>query len=174
MYGPRHCPPPLAEAVSPITAEHYLLGQINWQVMGTLTFRDERLPEARRLSMWFALLRAFAAECNVYFLKLLWALRLEGGGKFGRLHFHFLIAALPQHAVTPSMFLSMEAKWQRLRGGSARVTEYVSALRGADYLLKRLGQTLKEVEGMESAKFGIKSRELMLSDSLWAVLKGRQ
>ena len=154
------------------SAEVFLLSQMRWQIFGSLTFRQERLPERVRLSMYFAMLRKVARQHNVFFSRLIWALRQEGDGKLQHKHIHFLLSGLPRHAVTPATCSLMSQKWERIGGGMARIAPYNHALNGVEYILKRRGE-IQTLGGFESAKFG-SNPDLMLSDSLWKLLKARQ
>ncbi len=77
---------------SPTSANHWLLEQVDWQIFGTLTFKQARLPERIRIGMFFSTLRKLANRLNLHFSRLVWALRPEGDGKLTHRHFHFLIA----------------------------------------------------------------------------------
>ena len=155
------------------TPEIHLLIQVRWQFFGSLTFKQERLPERVRLSMLFATLRAAAAEFRVYFPRLPWCLRQERGEQFGRRHFHFLLAGLPRHAVNPSTCFFLMAQWERIGGGMARVTVFDPTLNGAGYVLKCLGNSPDLGDIYESSKFGGRQCELMLSDGAQALLRAR-
>jgi hypothetical protein len=50
-----------------VTPELRVLSKIAWQFFATLTFKNERLPERVRLSLFFALLREFCAEFDLKF-----------------------------------------------------------------------------------------------------------
>ncbi len=155
------------------TPELHLLTQVRWQFFGTLTFKQERLPERVRLSMYFAILRKAAAEFGVYFPRLPWCLRQENGEQFGRRHFHFFLAGLPRHAVNRTTCFFLMAQWEQIGGGMARVKEYDPMLNGVGYVLKCLGYGPDPGDLYESAKFGGRQCELMLSDGAWAILQDR-
>lgn len=151
----------------------YILTQVRWQFFGTLTFKSERLPERVRLAMWFATLRQVAKKFGVYFPRLLWCLRMEQGEQFGRRHFHFLIAGLPRHVVaTQTCFLIMDL-WGRMKGGFARVTIFDHSLNGVGYVSKCLGKGAEPGDVYESAKFGHRSSDLMLSHAVNRMLLAR-
>ena len=149
----------------------YILSQVRWQFFGTLTFKSERLPERVRLAMYFALMRRIASKFRVHFRRLPWCLRQERGELFGRRHFHYLLTGLPRMNVTQTTCFYMMATWERLGGGMARVRRFDHRLSGVDYVAGCLnGSTLGE-DGYESAKFGDRSSELMLSDGLQRILR---
>jgi len=157
----------------PTTAHHWVLQQVRWQIFGTLTFKQARLPERFRLSMFFAMLRKLADRLHVYFPNLVWALRQEGDGQASHRHFHFLIAGLPRHAATNRTCSFLSDQWQRLGGGMARIALYDPTLGGVAYILKYSGKAI-QMGGIESAKFGPRNCELMLSHSLERMLMARR
>lgn len=109
------------------------LSRIEWQFFCTFTFKSERLTDAIRLSIFFAMLRTQARNFGVHFKHLVWGLRRESGESTGRLHFHALIAGLPPSGRTvPTCFATMRL-WERLGGGFAKVTVYNPTLDGVDY-----------------------------------------
>ena len=75
--------------------EIYALSLIEWQLFASFTFKSERLADAVRLKMFFALLRRQADNFGIHFPELIWCLRTEAGEATGRLHQHALIAGLP-------------------------------------------------------------------------------
>lgn len=161
------------KATSPATfsnqsADRYLLARVDWMFFGSLTFRQERLPERVRLRMFFALLRRIAQREKTFFPRLIWALRQESGPG-GRKHFHFLLTGLPRHAITAATCSFMSKEWEHVGGGMSRIALYNPALDGVGYVVKCLWKA-QATPGFESAKFGSNS-ELMLSDSFWAKLK---
>jgi len=172
-----------------------VMAVIEWQFFGTLTFKSERLSPERRLKMWFALNRTLASWYHIHFTKLLWVLRIEQGEATGRTHFHCLIGGLPSAAaaggitiqrqggdfdVTNRTCHALEAKWGRMglhesdkQNRISRFSLYDSRLNGASYITKCLGvesgRFCKDV--YESAKFGLGDNQLILSDSISAVVK---
>lgn len=61
---------------------------------------------------------------------------------------------------------------EQLGGGFARVSVFNPQLNGVDYLTKCLGYPLPDLNGAdcyESAKFGSRSCDLMLSNAVWKV-----
>lgn len=149
----------------------YILTQVRWQLFGTLTFKSERLPERVRLSMYFALMRRVASEFGVYFPRLPWCLRQERGEQFGRRHFHFLLTGLPKQAVTITTCFYIMAQWERMGGGMARVRVFDPRLNGVGYITECLGYAPDAGDVYESAKFGSRHCELMLSDAVWKILR---
>lgn len=158
----------------PVTAANdWLLRQVDWQIFGTLTFKQARLPERFRLSMFFTMLRKLADRLHLYFPRLVWALRQDGDGLSSQRHFHFLLAGLPRHAATNRTCSFISDQWQRLGGGMARIALYDPTLDGVAYILKYSGQAI-QMGGIESAKFGPRNCELMLSNSLARMLMARR
>lgn len=157
---------------SPASANHWLLEQVEWQVFGTLTFKQARLLERIHIGIFFAMLRKLAERLNTYYPRLVWALRPEGDGKLIHRHFHFLISGLPKHA-TPAPTCSFIAdQWQRHGGGMARVAPYDRTLDGVKYILKDLERVAQSCAAA-SANSGRQNCEPMLSHSLLRMLKAR-
>jgi hypothetical protein len=75
--------------------EIYALSLIEWQLFASLTFKSEKLPDAVRIKMFFALMREQADNFGVHFKQMIWCLRTEAGEATGRLHLHAIIAGLP-------------------------------------------------------------------------------
>jgi hypothetical protein len=75
--------------------EIYALSLIDWQLFASLTFKSEKLTDAVRLKMFFALMRRQADNFGVHFKKTIWCLRTERSEATGRLHQHALIAGFP-------------------------------------------------------------------------------
>jgi hypothetical protein len=146
--------------------------QVPWQFFGTVTFKQARLPERIRISMFFTLLRKLAKRNAIFFPRLIWALRQEGDGRTKHRHFHFLLAGLPQHAIANPTCRFIVDQWQRLGGGMARIALYDYTLNGVKYILKCSEKAI-QICGLDSAKFGPRHCELMLSNSLVPMLKAR-
>lgn len=157
---------------SPTSADHWLLSQVDWQIFGTLTFKQARLPERVRIGMFFAMLRKLAERLNTHFSRLVWALCPEGDGKLIHRHFHFLIAGLPKHATPTPTCSFIENQWQLHGGGIPRVAPYDRTLDGAKYILKDLEKVAQSC-GDKSAKSERQNCEPTLSRSLWRMLKAR-
>ena len=68
--------------------EIYALSLIEWQLFATLTFKSEKLSEAVRIKMFFALMRRQADNFGVHFSKTIWCLRTERGEATARIHHH--------------------------------------------------------------------------------------
>jgi hypothetical protein len=116
--------------------EIYALSLIDWQFFASLTFKSEKMTDAIRLKMFFALLRRQAENLGVHFQKTIWCLRTESGEATGRIHHHALIAGFPKHALTKDTCFSFMKIWEQLGGGMARVTLYSPRLDGVGYVLK--------------------------------------
>ena len=148
----------------------YVLSKLHWQFFGSLTFKSERLPERLRISMFFALLRKTAKDFRLHFPRLPWCLRQERGEIGGRRHFHFLLTGLPPNAASVKTCMTLKTRWEQLGGGFARVSEFNPQLNGVDYLTKCLGhESLSGGDCYESAKFGFRSCDLMLSKAVWKI-----
>lgn len=145
----------------------YVLMRIRWQFFGTLTFKSEKLPERVRVGMFYALLRQVAKDFGLYFPALPWCLRKERGEISGRLHCHFLLAGLPEHAVSQKTCFAMMAYWEKKRGGIPRIRIFDPHLNGVDYVAKCLGQGLDGADSYESAKFGSNGSELLYAEAVW-------
>jgi hypothetical protein len=150
--------------------EIHVLNRFDWQFFGTLTFKNERLPERVRISLYYALLREFCAEFGMKFPHLLWCLRQEKGEMFGRRHFHFLVAGAREALLNLSTCFWLMDKWEKLGGGMARIHVFDSRLNAGSYILKRSGFD-ESIGGdaYESAKFSSKACELMLAKRVWEV-----
>lgn len=155
--------------------EIYALSLIEWQLFSSLTFKSEKVTDAVRIKMFFALMREQADNFGVHFKKLIWCLRQEAGEATGRLHLHALIAGLPPHALTTATCFSFMKIWERLGGGMARVTLYSPLLDGVGYVLKGGDAEMKRAGGdyYEARKFG-GNCDVILSQSIIRVLEGRR
>ena len=147
--------------------EIYALSLIEWQLFATLTFKSEKLSEAVRIKMFFALMRRQADNFGVHFSKTIWCLRTERGEATARIHHHALIAGFPQHALTRATCFSFMKIWEQLGGGMARVTLYSPRLDGVGYLLKG-----GEAE-MQRAPVGIIMRPESLGDTATSCFPSR-
>ncbi len=156
--------------------ELHSLSRVEWQFFCTLTFRSENLTDRVRLSMFFSWLRTSAELSGVHFKRLLWCLRREKGEGTGRLHYHVVIAGLPSSYCNRITCFALMAKWEKLGGGMARITQYVGTLDGIDYILKgaESGSQAARWAGdyHELSKFG-ESCEVTLSVSAIAYLDQR-
>ena len=155
--------------------EIYALSLIEWQWFATLTFKSEKLADAVRIKMFFALMRKQADNFGVHFKQTIWCVRQEAGEATGRLHLHTLIAGFPQHACTTATNFAWMRIWEGLNGGMARVSLYSSSLDGVGYVLKGCDAELQRAGGdfYETQKFG-NHCDVMLSESVFHVLEGRR
>jgi hypothetical protein len=150
--------------------EVHVLNRVGWQFFGTLTFKSERLPERVRLGLYFALLRESKTVLGTKFAYLLWCLRQERGEMGGRRHFHFLLAGTQERTVIPTSCFWLQAKWEQLGGGMARIRVFDTRLNAGSYMLSRSGFDENiGADVYESAKFSDKACELMLADRVWKV-----
>jgi hypothetical protein len=155
--------------------EIYALSLIEWQLFATLTFKSEKLADAVRVKMFFALMRKQADNFGVHFKKTIWCLRTEAGEATGRLHQHALIAGFPKHAITTATCFSFMRIWEGLNGGMARVRPYSPLLDGVGYVLKGCEAEYQRAGGdyYEARKFGANCN-VMLSESVFHVLEARR
>ncbi len=155
--------------------EVYALSLIEWQFFASLTFKSERLTDAVRLKMFFALMRRQADNFGVHFLKTIWCLRTESGESTGRIHHHALIAGFPEHSLTKATCFSFMKIWEQLGGGMARVSLYSPLLDGVGYVLKGSDEEYRRTGGdyYETRKFGGRC-DVMLSKSVFGVIEGRR
>ena len=147
---------------------HLLCGE-RWQFFGTLTFKQERLPERVRQTMFNAALRQLAQTLRLYFPRLPWCRREELGDLLGRRHYHFLLTGLPARAACLSTCFFLMAAWEKIGGGMARVRLYDQAQDGLEYVTKCLGGG----DAYETSKFAEGLSHLTLSDGLWRLLRAR-
>ena len=155
--------------------EIYALSLIDWQFFASLTFKSEKLTEAVRIKMFFALMRRQADNFGVHFHQTIWCLRTERGEATARIHHHALIAGFPQHARTKATCFAFMKIWEQLGGGMARVTRYSPRLDGVGYVLKGCEAEMKRAGGdyYETRKFGGHC-DVMLSKSIFRVSEGRR
>lgn len=155
--------------------EIYALSLIDWQFFASLTFKSEKLTEAVRIKMFFALMRRQADHFGVHFGQTIWCLRTERGEATGRIHHHALIAGFPKHAPTTATCFSFMKIWEQLGGGMARVSPYSPRLDGVGYVLKGCDAEYRRAGGdyYETRKFGSHC-DVMLSKSVFSVIEGRR
>jgi hypothetical protein len=155
--------------------EIYALSLIEWQLFATLTFKSEKLADAVRMKMFFALMREQADNFGVHFKQTIWCLRTEAGEATGRLHLHALIAGFPKHALTTATCFAFMKIWEGMGGGMARVHLYSPRLDGVGYVLKGCEAEYQRAGGdfYETQKFGQRC-DVMLSESVFRVLEGRR
>lgn len=157
--------------------EIHVLNRIRWQFFGTLTFTSERISQRRRYHMWYAFLRRTAKQYRMPFSRLLWVLREEQGEKFGRVHFHFLLAGLERRNLNRSSCFWLIDQWKQRKGGMAQVTLFDPRLNAGGYILKDLANFDDSTLGggaYESAKFGSDTCQLTIAHSVWKMAKRQQ
>lgn len=143
----------------------FTLQRFAWQFFGSQTFRSERLPEAVRLKMWHSFIREVASWAHISPKKLIWCLRMEHGEATGRLHFHFLLGALPYEFHIRERAYAMMGLWQAYGGGITRVRAYKPQGDATAYISKCLG-----IEGAnlyEGRKFSKQGESVIMSDACW-------
>ena len=155
--------------------ELYALSLVEWQFFASLTFKSERLSDAVRTRMFFALMRRQADNFGLHFHKTIWCLRTESGESTGRIHHHALIAGFPEHSLTKATCISFMKIWEQLGGGMARVSLYSPPLDGVGYVLKGGDEEYRRAGGdfYETRKFGGRC-DVMLSKSVFGVIEGRR
>ena len=155
--------------------ELFALSLIEWQLFVSLTFKSDKLADAVRIKMFFALMREQADNFGVHFKETIWCLRREDGELTGRGHLHALIAGLPRHLLTTATCFSFMRIWEGLNGGIARVRPYSPLLDGVGYVLKGGEAEYQRAGGdfYETRKFG-GDCDVMLSESVFRVLEGRR
>jgi hypothetical protein len=147
---------------------HLLCGE-RWQFFGTLTFKQEKLPDRVRRAMFNAAFRQLAKTLHLHFPRLPWCRREELGDLLGRRHYHFLLTGLPARAVGLSTCFFLMAAWEKIGGGMARVRLYDQAQDGLEYVTK----CLSGGDAYETSKFAEGLSHLTLSDGLWRLLRAR-
>lgn len=148
-------PPP------PPSPEQFWYARIPWQLFGTLTFEEERLPEAKRLSRFFCVARRAADLTRTHFRDVLLVLRQEDGDKFGHRHFHFVMAGLRVVTDVRQLCAKLEDCWQRKGGGRCEIEAYDRRRDGVGYLLKGLNHPAANFP--TSAKFTLGNSQIMES-----------
>jgi hypothetical protein len=147
--------------------DSYILSKIRWQFFGSLTFKTETCPRYRRISKFFALIRSVARDFHAYFPNLPWCLRLERGPIGLRLHNHFLLAGLPDEAISTATCFFMMKRWEiKFHGGFARIELFDPVLNGLDYI----GECLAYENGsqiLKAANLGDTDSELRYSNAVW-------
>jgi hypothetical protein len=141
----------------------------HWQFFGTLTFKQERLPERVRQSMFNAAFRQLAKELHLHFPRLPWCRREELGDLLGRRHYHFLLTGLPARAANLSTCFFLMHAWEKIGGGMARVRLYNQGQDGLEYITK----CLHGGDAYETSKFAEGLSHLTLSDGLLRMLRAR-
>jgi len=158
-------------------------GLIEWHFLCTLTFKSESVSETVRLPMFFAWQRRCERVVGKKDLQLPWVLRLNLGG--------FANSALSLRtcfAFKNSWGCACRNGGQQLRGvwqrcdhrnqggGIVRVDLFDPTL-GAEWYLSKADQYAADLLGKrqyESAKFGARSSELMISRSACEVAASRK
>lgn len=155
------------------TPEVWTLALIDWQFYGTLTFKQARLPERIRDSMWNAMIRKTAKAFGIHPKKMLTALSPENGEIGGRFHYHYLLAGLPRQGINIASCFAQMSHWEQMGGGMARVYLFDPSLNGIGYITKCLGEK-SDVAGLcyETAKMGA-SLQLRLSPAAQKVTARR-
>lgn len=88
----------------------------------------------------FALFRTTAKDFRASFPDLPWCVRLERGPIGGALHNHFVLAGLPEEAISSATCTTMMERWKEKFGGSeSKIELFDPSQCGLDYLSKGLG-----------------------------------
>lgn len=136
--------------------DFYHIGQDNWDLFGTLTYNDDfidpydtRVGGGRRKKTAFCMLRRVFELDGTPFKKAQWVLRAEGGEKFGRPHFHFLVRNLKKrNSIQHHHTSALEAYWKRKFDSFARIRPFHKWVDGASKYC------VKEANSYEVRKFG--------------------
>ena len=145
----------------------WVLCGVRWQFFGTLTFKQEKLPDRVRKSMLHAILRQLAQKQHLYFPRLAWCRREELGELLGRRHYHFLLTGLRTRSVNISTCFFLMHAWEKMDGGMARVRLYDQGQDGLEYITK----CLSGEDAYETSKFAEGLSTLTLSDGLQRMLQ---
>jgi hypothetical protein len=140
----------------PQNPDQHVLRDTQWQFFVTLTFKREELSFGRRIKLFFGFGRKVASWFRVYFPRLKWALRMEAGEKNGRLHFHVLIAGLPENSMQTVTCKAMEKLWEKtMRVGIADARLWEQGRDAVSYITKGQGDfSCVGANGYEHNKFG--------------------
>lgn len=139
------------------------LSLINWQLFGTLTFRD--LAPTNRLwaCAWLHFQRMARQTCTPYG-KLLICLRYELGEHGERPHFHYLMGGTPWRNHR-ALAHACQAEWRSRTGSIVEVRPYDRDQSGAGYVVKCLGANEYERRKFDTAN------QVEVSDSVLALMK---
>ena len=157
---------------TPPSPEQYWLSRIPWQLFGTLTFEEDRLPEAKLLDRFFCVARRAAELTRSHFPDVPWVLRQEDGDKFGHRHLHFVMAGLRSIAGVSELCGKLKECWQRKGGGRCQIEAYDPSRDGVGYLLKGLNYSAANFP--TSAKFTQGNGQIMESDAVHRFLMEAQ
>jgi len=155
------------------TPDAHTLSKVDWQFWITLTFKSEGSTEKLRQSLWFALLRDVAGWWRVDFRRLLWIRRSELGEMTERLHFHALLAGLPDAAVCRPTCFAIKNDWERLGGGMARVFVYAKDRNALAYMFPEDFVAMQSAAQYEASKFG-KHSSVTCSEGVLKLITVRQ
>jgi hypothetical protein len=145
----------------------WVLCGVRWQFFGSLTFKQEKLPDRIRRSMFHAILRQLAKNQHIYFPRLAWCRREELGELLGRRHYHFLLTGLATRSVNISTCFFLMHAWEKMGGGWARVRLYDQSQDGLEYITK----CLSGADAYETSKFAEGLSALTLSEGLQRLLQ---
>lgn len=153
--------------------EQNALRDTSWQFFVTLTFKREELSFGRRIKLFFGFCRKIASWFKIHFPRLKWALRMEEGEKNKRLHFHVLVAGLPESAVNLVTCYAMEKLWEKsMRVGIAKVRAWAQGQDAVAYITKGVSEfSLVGANSYEHGKFGGRCA-VILSESLLCIRRG--
>lgn len=149
----------------------HVLSRIDWQFWCTFTLRRE-VRNRVSASMWANWLRNLSQWSGVERRKLLWVRRRELGETTSRLHFHALLAGLPNWMKTETTAFSLKNGWESVGGGMSRVYLYEGDLSALGYMAKGLERD--GAQQYEARKFGYSTATVMLSEGLHATLSQKR
>ena len=139
------------------------LSNFHWQVFGSLTFKQERMPKRIRLAMYYKYLRIMEKKLKLKKCSMHWVLRGEFGEHLGRFHYHYLLSGIPCRLVNLTTMFFLKDLWEKIGGGFARVRKFQPDLEGVDYVIKGLESTsLTGANQYEFGKFDGNASELIV------------
>jgi len=126
----------------------YNLCLIQWDVFGSLTFRD-RFPRSKRFNAVWRLMRYCAKKTGTDYRKMLVCVRTERGELTGRFHAHCLIGGINATNIKTTCFV-LRQQWKNLTGSLSIISPYDRAQAGPAYIAK----CLTDGQVYELGKFG--------------------
>lgn len=140
-------------------------------MFGTLTFNQQKVGLAAKLTPYFTFLRKCADAKGVHVKSLIWVLRVECGEKHGRIHYHMLLTGLPEREANKSTCGFFDAVWsQHLDLGMADIRLW-DGRDAVSYVTKGNAATTEWASGAntyETLKFASVGRLVMPSHSFLA------
>lgn len=151
----------------------------HWRVFGTGTWSGRVPGEAEQRKLIFGFLYQVAELAEVPFGRLLWSVRREHGELSYRMHYHWLIGSKDWFPTLSDCFRLNHIWLKQCLCGWSRNRIY--ALRGdsaVEYVTKCLSSEARGCnpggDWYETQKFGLRSSEVTLSNSLVGLVAGRR